>query len=275
MENNKLQIFSNQDFGEIRTVTGANGEPLFCLSDVCKTMGLRVNDTAKRLGDDPVTIGVIDKLGRTQKAYFINEDGLYDVILDSRKPEAKAFRKWLTSEVIPSIRKQGGYMVAKPNETPEETMARALLIAQATMEQQKKRIENLEGENAKQRELVNRQRPYVAYVNEVLLSSDCYTSTQIAKELDLPSANSLHKWLNSIGVMFLEGKQWLLYAKYAGNGYTQTRTFAYKTKDGNQHTRVSTVWTEAGRAFLVELAEPWRVVDNRDNFSHFNIPTNK
>lgn len=104
--NNELVIFSNPQFGDIRTA-GTSEQPLFCLADVCKALGLENSRQVKQRLDDGVISNdiILDSLGRKQQAVFINEDGLYDVILDSRKPEAKAFRKWITSEVLPSIRK--------------------------------------------------------------------------------------------------------------------------------------------------------------------------
>lgn len=106
---NSNLIFNSPQFGEIRTA-GTSDQPLFCLADVCRALDLESSQVMKRLDDGVVTIHPItDSMGRNQSANFINEDGLYDVIFDSRKPEAKAFRKWVTSEVLPSIRKTGGY----------------------------------------------------------------------------------------------------------------------------------------------------------------------
>lgn len=107
----QLQIFSNEDFGEVRVI-GDFENPRFCLADVCRVLELDASQVMKRLDDGVVSIHPItDRLGRTQMANFVNEDGLYDVILDSRKPNAKKFRKWLTGEVVPSIRKTGSYSI--------------------------------------------------------------------------------------------------------------------------------------------------------------------
>ena len=106
---NQLQIFSNEEFGEIRTA-GTWEHPLFCLADLCRVLELDSSAVMRRLEDGVITNHpILDKLGRLQNANFVNEDGLYDVILDSRKPEAKKFRKWITSEVLPAIRKTGEY----------------------------------------------------------------------------------------------------------------------------------------------------------------------
>lgn len=109
MENN-IQLFENPEFGQVRVLLQENGEPLFCLTDVCNALELNSGDVRKRLTDEVVSIHPIsDSLGRHQKTNFINEDGLYDVVLDSRKENAKRLRKWVTSEVLPSIRKTGSY----------------------------------------------------------------------------------------------------------------------------------------------------------------------
>ncbi|WP_374440637.1 Bro-N domain-containing protein [Epilithonimonas sp.] len=109
--NDSLQIFQNSEFGEVRIIL-LEGNPWFCLQDICKSLGLRTSAVRERLNDDVVTTDtIIDNLGRRQLANFVNEDGLYDTVLDSRKPAAKKFRKWLTSEVLPTIRKTGSYSV--------------------------------------------------------------------------------------------------------------------------------------------------------------------
>ena len=116
-----LKIFENASFGEIR-VAGTSENPLFCLADVCKVLDLGNPSQVKtRLDDGVISNEVIpDSLGRQQEATFVNEDGLYDVILDSRKPQAKAFRKWITSEVLPSIRKTGSYSVTNAQPTLQD-----------------------------------------------------------------------------------------------------------------------------------------------------------
>ena len=104
---NEIQIFQNQEFGAIRTMSNEQGEPMFCLKDVCDVLELRTQKVVQRLEDDVLSkYPIVDTLGRTQQATFVNEDGLYDTILESRKPQAKLFRKWVTSEVLPSIPKR-------------------------------------------------------------------------------------------------------------------------------------------------------------------------
>ena len=134
MENN-IQLFENPEFGQVRVLLQENGEPLFCLTDVCNALELNSGDVRKRLTDEVVSIHPIsDSLGRQQKTNFINEDGLYDVVLDSRKENAKRLRKWVTSEVLPSIRKTGSYSV-KPMTHIQMLAAQAQAMAELEQRQ--------------------------------------------------------------------------------------------------------------------------------------------
>lgn len=128
---NELQIFSNSEFGEIRTIT-KDDEPMFCLADVCKALEItHVTDVKNRLKQDGVGIAeVIDSLGRKQKATFINEANLYKTIFQSRKDSAERFTEWVTGEVLPSIRKNVGYIAGQESLSDDEIMAKALLVAQ-------------------------------------------------------------------------------------------------------------------------------------------------
>lgn len=137
---NDLKIFNNEEFGEIRTVV-VNEEPMFCLTDICKALEMS-NPTmvAQRLDDDERT--KLD-LGRQGETNFITESGLYAVILRSDKPNAKKFRKWVTSEVLPSIRKNGGYIAGQENMTDDELMTKALMVAQNKIAERDKQIERM------------------------------------------------------------------------------------------------------------------------------------
>lgn len=141
---NELQIFKNAEFGQIRTVM-INNEPIFCLADVCVALELTAKGVKQRLSDEVISnYPIADKLGRTQNTLFVNEDGLYDVILESRKKEAKKFRKWITHDVLPSIRKTGGYISGQETMTDAELMAKALLVANKQIEQRNKQIEEMQ-----------------------------------------------------------------------------------------------------------------------------------
>lgn len=140
-----VTIFRKDEFGAVRAVT-LDGEPWFVAADVCRALGLgNSRQTLSYLDDDEKGVITSDTLGGKQEMSTINEPGLYSLILRSRKPEAKAFKRWITHEVIPSIRKTGGYIAAKPDETPEEIMARALVVANETLARHKQQLEAANG----------------------------------------------------------------------------------------------------------------------------------
>ena len=142
---NEIQVFDSPEFGTVRAIRDENDEPWFVAKDVCAALGLGNSRQAlARLDDDEKGVISADTPGGEQQVQAVNEAGLYSVILGSRKPEARAFKRWVTHEVLPALRRDGGYMVARADETPEETMARAVLLAQATIDRQKSRIAELE-----------------------------------------------------------------------------------------------------------------------------------
>lgn len=141
---NSMQVFKNDQFGTIRAMRGEDGEPMFIAGDVAKILGYGdATHMTRRLEDDEKGLRSVETPGGTQMANVITEPGLYSAILGSRVPEAKAFKRWVTHEVLPALRRDGGYMVAR-DETPEQTMARAVLLAQQTIDRQKGRIAELE-----------------------------------------------------------------------------------------------------------------------------------
>lgn len=239
---------------------------MFCLSDVCKACGLSTNGISRRLQDEVISNHpIVDSLGRTQQALFVNEDGLYDVILDSRKPEARQFRKWVTSEVLPAIRKTGGYMVAQQNETPEQLMARALRVAEETLARQKAKMEQVQRENKRlnadneQKEgKINILRPDAEYTRKTLTSVSTWNTNIIAKEMGM-SAVTLNKKLQKLGVQYKQHDVWVISAKYDGKGYVKTQTYTYMKSGGETGTRLQMEWTERGRRFLHELHDNGRI----------------
>lgn len=139
---NEIQTFNNPEFGTVRAVRGDDGEPLFVARDVTDALGLDRTAT-RRLDEDEKGVRSTHTPGGNQQVLLVTEPGFYKLVLQSRKPEAKAFQRWVTHEVLPALRRDGGYMVAR-DETPEQTMARAVLLAQATIDRQKSRIAELE-----------------------------------------------------------------------------------------------------------------------------------
>lgn len=145
----QVTIFENAQFGRIRTSLTKSGEPLFCLADVCKALDLgNPSQVKQRLQKNGVISNeVIDSMNRPQLMNFITEPNLYKCIFQSRKKEAEQFQDWVCGEVLPSIRKSGGYMVAKVDETPEQIMARALMVAKDTIDRQQAALKQSENKN--------------------------------------------------------------------------------------------------------------------------------
>lgn len=245
---NEIQIFSNPQFGEIRTAIGENGEPMFCLPDLCRVLDLTPSKVAQRLSEDVLSKYPLETAGGIQQTNFVNEDGLYDAILDSRKPEARKFRKWVTSEVLPTIRKHGGYIVANEDDTADELMARALIVAQRTLERRDERIRLLEAVNTEQAKAISEMSPKATYYNIILQSPSTITVTQIAQDYGM-SAKAFNKLLHTLGIQRKVGRQWVLYSEYISSGYVQSATEPMK----NSHTGRSYTysrWTQKGRIFL-------------------------
>lgn len=175
---NKLMIFENDAFGKVRTLN-LNGEPWFVAADVCKALELgNPSMTVERLDDDEKGISTIDTLGGKQRMAIINEPGLYSLVITSRKPEAKAFKRWITHEVIPSIRKHGAYMT--------DSLLDAL---EAHPEAVPEYLNRLRSENARNRELNRRLRlalPKAEYYDAFVDPADCTNIRTTAKELGVP-----------------------------------------------------------------------------------------
>lgn len=259
-----IQVFNSPQFGEIRTA-GTSEDPLFCLSDVCSVLGLRQGDVKQRLDKGVVSTQPLETAGGIQQANFVNEDGLYDVILDSRKPQAKAFRKWVTPEVLPAIRKTGGYLATKSDDTPEEIMARALTIAQATLAKREERLKQLEAENEhkkvvieqKEEEIVIKDKeikalaPKCESFDKIMSSEGLVTTNMIAAFLGI-SAIKLNKLLCNWYIQYKQSGIYFLHVKYRGNGYTKHVPHPY-IDNGVQKSREHMYWTEKGRKFVIEL----------------------
>ena len=239
----EITIFQNQEFGAIRTMKNEQGEPLFCAKDVCDALK-HTNSRraiAKLVDEGDVTKCYTPTTSGKQVMTFINESGLYALILSSKLDKARRFKHWVTSEVLPSIRKQGGYMVARPHESDEVILARALQIMQATLQRRDEQIAQL--------------KPRADYADHVLDSVSCFTVTQIGKELNM-TGHELNRRLCQMGIQYAQSGQYLLYAEYARQGLAKNRTFSREANDGTLHTRTYLVWTERGRDFIHQLLNP-------------------
>lgn len=178
---NELQIFENTEFGEVRAVA-REGQPWFVAKDVCDNLGLDTSNLSKMLDEDEKGTYSIRTPGGPQEMSIISEPGLYSLVLRSRKPEAKRFKRWIVHEVIPSIRKTGGYMLTKADDTPETIMARAVLVAQETIERLKNRTVELE-------EDVQRMKPKELFADSVSASESSILVGQLAALLKQNGVN--------------------------------------------------------------------------------------
>lgn len=236
-----ITIFQNPEFGNIRTMRDEKGEALFCAKDVCDALGYdQTHKAVKRHVEegDGTKRPLIDSLGREQQAIFINESGLYSLILSSKLEAARRFKHWVTSEVLPSIRKQGGYMVARADEPDEVILARALQIMHTALERREKEIALL--------------KPKADYADKVLDAVSCFTTTQLAKGMGM-TAIELNRILCQRGIQYGQSGQYMLYAHYARMGLAQNRITAYPDMFGTLHTTSRLVWTEKGREFVYRL----------------------
>lgn len=199
---NNIQIFQNERFGKVRIVVNEAGDPMFCLADVCAVLGLRQGDVRQRLDDGVVsTQPITDSLGREQQANFVNEDGLYDAILDSRKPEARQFRKWVTSEILPSIRKYGVYATEQTIDKFLTDPDFAIQAFQKLKEEKQKRIE------AEQK--IQQDAPKVLFADAVATSHRACLIAELAKILQQNGVsigqNRLFSWMRENGYLCQKG----------------------------------------------------------------------
>ena len=263
---NEIKVFDNPQFGKVRTA-GTSENPLFCLPDVCKALGLNASHVRERLEDGVVSTDTItDNLGRSQVANFVNEDGLYDVILDSRKPEAKVFRKWVTSEVLPSIRKTGQYSTNVP-----QTFSQALMLAarqQEEIERQKAALAQQGEEIVKLSNEVMTMKPKATYYDLILNNPSTVTITQIAQDYGM-SAKKFNQILCDFRIQHKVNKQWILYADNINKGYVQSKPTNIPLANGTEKVVYNTEWTQKGRIFLYEKLKQAGIlpmIENKDLF---------
>ena len=251
-----IQVFNNPIFGNVRTVE-IDGEAWLVGKDVAEILGYSEPRSAVSKKVDPEDRGVakMETPSGIQEMTIINESGFYTLVLGSKLPYAKKFKHWITSEVIPSIRKNGGYIAGQEHMSDEELLEKAILVAQRKIAErdliiaeQQKRVGELETAVQEMDGVIQNMAPKVDYADRILSSPDCMLVTQIAQDYGM-SAKAFNGVLENAGIQRKVGGQWILYAAYQGKGYTKTRTNEYQRGD-KVGTRLSTVWTQKGRMFL-------------------------
>lgn len=243
----ELQVYKNVEFGSVRT-TIIGGQPYFAGKDVASILGY--TNTRKALIDhvDEEDKGVTkcDTLGGKQDLIIINESGLYSLILSSKMPNAKKFKRWVTSEVLPAIRKHGLYATDDLIANPDLAIA-----AFTALKEEREKNKELMAAVAIGQQQIAEMKPKATYYDVVLKCRDAVNISVIAKDYGW-SAMRMNEYLHEKGIQFKQGDIWLLYQKYAPNGYTKTNTHIYEDSKGIQHTKVHTKWTQKGRLFIYE-----------------------
>ena len=256
---NDVKIFNSPMFGELRVTRNEKGELLFCLKDVCDSLGLQVGATAKRLEQQVISSINVLTNGGSQQMYFVTEPDLYRCIFQSRKPTARKFQDWVFNEVLPSLRTTGAYVVAKEEDSEEDIIARGLIAAKAALARREQRIKELECENSQSKQVIEVQSeriakdaPKVEYYDQTLNSEDCMTSSQVALDLGI-TAQELHNKLCQANIIYKQSGQWNLHKPYKGWKLHDTNTYTFPSSNGGTRTKVYTVWTQRGRRFIIAL----------------------
>lgn len=245
MSNLKIYKYGSS---ELRTIE-KDGGLWWVLKDVCDVLGLS-NPTmiASRLDEDE---RAKFDLGRQGETNIINESGLYNVILRSDKPQAKNFKRWVTHEVLPSIRRHGAYMTEKTLEEAILNPDYLLKLAQKLKDETDKR-KALEGKNKAQEQIIMELKPRADYTDRILHNKGLVTITQIAKDYGM-SGQAMNALLNNLCIQYKSASgQWLLYAKYQDKGYTHSKTIDIVRSGGRSNIVMETKWTQKGRLFLYE-----------------------
>ena len=243
---NEIQVFNNPEFGQIRTMTLPDGQVGFVGKDVAEVLNYADPQKAIKMhvdDDDKLTRQIVVS-GQKRNVWLINESGLYSLILSSKLPKAREFKHWVTSEVLPQIRKTGGYIPVNKEDDEKTILCKAVKILMKTVEMQKQEL-------AEQDIRIARLAPKAEYAEEVLMSPTCYTMTQVAKSLSM-TVQQLQHWLHKTRIIYRSPSGcWMLYAGYLKKGYE-----AYRTKKGENlfgdvlWTDTYLVWTERGKEFI-------------------------
>lgn len=242
---NDIQIFNFQS-NEIRVVKDDNGEPWFVVRDVCAALGVEnTSATVKKLDEDEKGFKRIKTPGGVQKMCVANESGLYTLVIRSDKRDARKFRKWITSEVLPSIRKHGGYIASNGTESVEELYMRAMESLHAALERQK-------AITAEQTKQLEQQAPDVEYCNTVLAAKNLHTVNSIATHLGT-TAVRLNRLLLIHGYIYKKGGIYYPSANIRDKGYCDFHVVPYVKSNGEIATREHLKWTEEGRRFVIDF----------------------
>lgn len=254
---NELKVFENAEFGSVQMLMRGN-VPFFMGKDAAEILGY--SNTAKAIRDhvdeeDKLTERIV-LAGQNRDVIFINESGLYSLIISSKMPNAKKFKRWVTNEVLPSIRQYGVYATEDFITKSIEDPAWAISVLQQL--QEKKEMV------AMQQQMILEMKPKISYYDLILQNNSVMSISKISKDYGM-SPQAMNKLLHELGIQYKQGKMWLLYQKYANQGYTQSKTHAIDAERSVMHT----YWTQKGRLFLYDLLKSKKnilpVIERGDN----------
>lgn len=255
---NELKIINKSTFLDKEIdVWGTVEQPLFRAKDVASWLGIKnVPDLVKRIDNEEVHR--LNLCGLQGETWFLTEDGLYELLMQSRKPIVKQFKKGV-KKILHEIRTKGGYIATNENDSDEDIMARAYVIAQRTLARREERIRQLETQTEQQAETINLQKkeltvaaPKAEYYDKTLASTTCITTTQVADDLHI-TARTLNAKLKDIGIIYSQSGQWHLKMPYKSWNLAGTRTYNYQSSNGEISTSTTLVWNQRGKRFIIAL----------------------
>ena len=255
---NEVKIINKSTFLDKEIdVWGSVERPLFRANDLMNWLGIKnVTTLIERVDKEEVL--KLNLSSRSGETWFLTEDGLYEVLMSSRKPIAKQFKKGV-KKILHEIRTKGGYIATNENDSDEDIMARAYVIAQRTLARREERIRQLETQTEQQAETINLQKkeltvaaPKAEYYDNTLASTTCITTTQVADDLHI-TARSLNVKLKELGIIYSQSGQWHLKMPYKGWNLAGTRTYNYQSSNGEISTSTTLVWNQRGKRFIIAL----------------------
>jgi Prophage antirepressor len=256
---NELQVFVNEEFGTVRVIE-VDGVPWFIAKDVTDALqyGNSRQAIKTNVADEDRDVHSVDTRGGKQKLTVINESGLYSLILSSRLPSAKRFKRWLTSEILPTIRQYGAYITRQTLERMSQDREYAgTLLLELSREYEK---------NDALLSRLNTLTPKAAYYDNILSSENAIPVSIIAKDYGL-SAVAFNKLLHELGIQYKVADTWVLYQKHDGKGYTKSRTYCVSDNISSVHTR----WTQKGRRFIYDVLAWYGILPVSERFADMSF----
>jgi len=243
----ELHIYKNAEFGSVRTTT-IGGQPYFVGKDVTDILGYQngSRDINRHVDEEDRQKAMFFDGTQDKETIIINESGLYSLILSSKMPNAKRFKRWVTNDVLPAIRKHGIYATDDLIANPDLAIA-----AFTALKEERERNKTLTAAVAVQQQQIAEMKPKATYYDVVLKCKDAVNISVIAKDYGW-SGIRMNEYLHDKGIQFKQSDTWLLYQKHADKGYTRTNTHVYEDSNGFEHTKVHTKWTQKGRLFIYE-----------------------